>query len=383
MQRRWPAMPTCTKQILPGQIIGIVGGGQLGQMMTLVAKEMGFRVIILDPQADCPAGQVADDQIVAAYDDQSQIMALAKRVDVLTYEFENVDAQTIEAAQAYTWIPQGTKALRIAQDRLLEKQFLVDQQLPHAAFEIVTTQAELVTAVAKVGFPCLLKTTRGGYDGKGQVILRSATDIAAAEQLLTAGICVLEAMVHFDQEISVMISQNSSGQQAIFPVIENQHRDNISHISICPARIPAALAEQAQSVAAKIAAQIELVGTLGVEFFVGQDGQLYVNEIAPRPHNSGHLTIEACDFSQFATHIRGVCNWPLQQPRLWQSAIVVNVLGQHWQVALDASRQSAVWHYHDYGKDVQKTNRKMGHVTVLTNTVEETLVALKATKIWD
>lgn len=191
-------------------------------------------------------------------------------------------AQTIEAAQAYTWIPQGTKALRIAQDRLLEKQFLVDQQLPHAAFEIVTTQAELVTAVAKVGFPCLLKTTRGGYDGKGQVILRSATDIAAAEQLLTAGICVLEAMVHFDQEISVMISQNSSGQQAIFPVIENQHRDNISHISICPARIPAALAEQAQSVAAKIAAQIELVGTLGVEFFVGQDGQLYVNEIAPR-----------------------------------------------------------------------------------------------------
>lgn len=376
-------MPTCTKQILPGQIIGIVGGGQLGQMMTLVAKEMGFRVIILDPQADCPAGQVADDQIVAAYDDQSQIMALAKRVDVLTYEFENVDAQTIEVAQAYTWIPQGTKALRIAQDRLLEKQFLVDQQLPHAAFEIVTTQAELVTAVAKVGFPCLLKTTRGGYDGKGQVILRSATDIAAAEQLLTAGICVLEAMVHFDQEISVMISQNSSGQQAIFPVIENQHRDNISHISICPARIPAALAEQAQSVAAKIAAQIELVGTLGVEFFVGQDGQLYVNEIAPRPHNSGHLTIEACDFSQFATHIRGVCNWPLQQPRLWQSAIVVNVLGQHWQVALDASRQSAVWHYHDYGKDVQKTNRKMGHVTVLTNTVEETLVALKATKIWD
>ena len=376
-------MPTCTKQILPGQIIGIVGGGQLGQMMTLVAKEMGFRVIILDPQADCPAGQVADDQIVAAYDDQSQIMALAKRVDVLTYEFENVDAQTIEVAQAYTWIPQGTKALRIAQDRLLEKQFLVDQQLPHAAFEIVTTQAELVTAVAKVGFPCLLKTTRGGYDGKGQVILRSATDIAAAEQLLTAGICVLEAMVHFDQEISVMISQNSSGQQAIFPVIENQHRDNISHISICPARIPAALAEQAQSVAAKIAAQIELVGTLGGEFFVGQDGQLYVNEIAPRPHNSGHLTIEACDFSQFATHIRGVCNWPLQQPRLWQSAIVVNVLGQHWQVALDASRQSAVWHYHDYGKDVQKTNRKMGHVTVLTNTVEETLVALKATKIWD
>ncbi len=265
---------------------------------------------------------------------------------------------------------------------MLEKQFLVDQQLPHAAFEIVTTQAELVTAVAKVGFPCLLKTTRGGYDGKGQVILRSATDIAAAEQLLTAGICVLEAMVHFDQEISVMISQNSSGQQAIFPVIENQHRDNISHISICPARIPAALAEQAQSVAAKIAAQIELVGTLGVEFFVGQDGQLYVNEIAPRPHNSGHLTIEACDFSQFATHIRGVCNWPLQQPRLWQSAIVVNVLGQHWQVALDASRQSAVWHYHDYGKDVQKTNRKMGHVTGLTNTVEETLVALKATKIW-
>ncbi|WP_413525878.1 5-(carboxyamino)imidazole ribonucleotide synthase [Latilactobacillus curvatus] len=376
-------MPTCTKQILPGQIIGIVGGGQLGQMMTLVAKEMGFRVIILDPQADCPAGQVADDQIVAAYDDQSQIMALAKRVDVLTYEFENVDAQTIEVAQAYTWIPQGTKALRIAQDRLLEKQFLVDQQLPHAAFEIVTTQAELVTAVAKVGFPCLLKTTRGGYDGKGQVILRSATDIAAAEQLLTTGICVLEAMVHFDQEISVMISQNSSGQQAIFPVIENQHRDNISHISICPARIPAALAEQAQSVAAKIAAQIELVGTLGGEFFVGQDGQLYVNEIAPRPHNSGHLTIEACDFSQFATHIRGVCNWPLQQPRLWQSAIVVNVLGQHWQVALDASRQSAVWHYHDYGKDVQKTNRKMGHMTVLTNTVEETLVALKATKIWD
>ncbi|UTB70168.1 5-(carboxyamino)imidazole ribonucleotide synthase [Latilactobacillus curvatus] len=376
-------MQTLTNQILPGQTIGIVGGGQLGQMMTLAAKEMGFAVIILDPQADCPAGQVADDQIVAAYDDQAQIMMLAQRVDVLTYEFENVDAKTIEAAREYTWIPQGTKALRIAQDRLLEKQFLVDQQLPHATFEIVTAPAELIPAVKKVGFPCILKTTRSGYDGKGQVILRSAMDMEVAQQLLTASVCVLEAMVHFDQEISVIISQNSAGQQAVFPAIENQHRDNILHISICPARISAALAAQAESVAAKIATQIELVGTLGVEFFVGHDGQLYVNEIAPRPHNSGHLTIEACDFSQFATHIRGVCNWPLQQPRLWQSAIVVNVLGQHWQVALDASRQSAVWHYHDYGKDVQKTNRKMGHVTVLTNTVEETLVALKATKIWD
>ncbi len=376
-------MQTLTNQILPGQTIGIVGGGQLGQMMTLAAKEMGFAVIILDPQADCPAGQVADDQIVAAYDDQAQIMMLAQRVDVLTYEFENVDAKTIEAAREYTWIPQGTKALRIAQDRLLEKQFLVDQQLPHATFEIVTTPAELIPAVKKVGFPCILKTTRGGYDGKGQVILRSAMDMEVAQRLLTASVCVLEAMVHFDQEISVIISQNSAGQQAVFPAIENQHRDNILHISICPARISAALAAQAESVAAKIATQIELVGTLGVEFFVGHDGQLYVNEIAPRPHNPGHLTIEACDFSQFATHIRGVCNWPLQIPQLWQSAVMVNILGQHWQAALTASRQSADWHYHDYGKVVQKVNRKMGHVTLLTPAVDETLTAIKKTKIWD
>lgn len=375
-------MTNLTKQILPGQVIGIIGGGQLGQMMTLAAKSMGFKVIVLDPQVDCPAGQVADDQIVAAYDDENQIIELAKRSDVVTYEFENVDATTIEKAQQLTRIPQGTKALRIAQDRVLEKQFLATEKLPHAAFKVVTSISELTKAVAEIGLPCLLKTARGGYDGKGQLVLRRASDIEAARALLDFGVCVLEEMVTFDQEISVMISQNWAGQQALFPVIENQHRHNILHISICPARVPAAVAQEAKEIAQKIATEIELVGTLGVEFFVTPTGQLFVNEIAPRPHNSGHLTIEACDLSQFMAHIRGICNWPLQTPRLWQSAVMVNVLGQDVPGALAKSCQSTDWSYHDYGKAERKENRKMGHITLLTDDLNKTLSEIEATQIW-
>lgn len=377
-------MSNSTKQpIMPGQTIGIIGGGQLGQMMTSEAKAMGYRVIILDPQVDCPAGQVADQQIVAAYDDEAQIIELAKQSDVLTYEFENVDAATIEKAQAWTLVPQGTKALRTTQDRVLEKQFLAAHQLPHAAFAVVTTKTELTQAVAKLGLPAVLKTTRGGYDGKGQFVLKQATDIEAAAELLAAGRCVLEAMVDFNCEISVIISQNWQGQQSVFPVIENQHRHNILHISLCPARIEPQLAQQAQAVAAKIAQQIALVGTLGIEFFVGTNGQLYVNELAPRPHNSGHLTIEACDWSQFATHIRGVCNWPLATPKLWQPAVMVNVLGQTLTAAKQASSERADWHFHDYGKALAKSNRKMGHITILNQDLTATLQMLTATKIWD
>ena len=183
-------MTNLTKQILPGQVIGIIGGGQLGQMMTLAAKSMGFKVIVLDPQVDCPAGQVADDQIVAAYDDENQIIELAKRSDVVTYEFENVDATTIEKAQQLTQIPQGTKALRIAQDRVLEKQFLATEKLPHAAFKVVTSISDLTKAVAEIGLPCLLKTARGGYDGKGQLVLRRASDIEPLEHFwILAFVC--------------------------------------------------------------------------------------------------------------------------------------------------------------------------------------------------
>jgi len=369
--------------IMPGETIGIIGGGQLGQMMTMAAKSMGYRVLILDPQADCPAGQVADGQIIAAYDSEAQIIELAQKSDVVTYEFENVDAATIEKAQAFSQFPQGTKALRISQDRVLEKQFLAAQELPHAAFEVVTTEVELTTAVAKIGLPAILKTTRGGYDGKGQLVLNRAVDLAKATPLLQSGPCVLEAMVDFNREISVMISQNWDGQQSVFPVIENQHRHNILHISISPARITRALAQQAQAIATKIATEIELVGTLGIEFFVTAQGELYVNEIAPRPHNSGHLTIEACDWSQFATHIRGVCNWPLATPQQWQPAIMVNVLGQDVAEALKVSQQQATWHYHDYGKAERKLNRKMGHITILTDQPETTLAQIKATQIWD
>ena len=371
-------------RILPGQTIGIIGGGQLGQMLTFAAKQAGFKVVILDPTPACPAAQAADEQIVAPYDDRDAIERLATQADVLTYEFENVDLAALEAVSDRVSIPQGTELLRITKDRIREKTFLRDSGLRTAAFAPVNSADELRQAVATIGLPAILKTCEGGYDGKGQVTLRTVADLdlPVVREILATGQCILEQMVAFTCECSVMVGRSVSGEVTVFPVSENIHRNHILHESIVPARISPALRDEATQVARIIAAKLNLCGILGVEMFMGKDGHVYVNELAPRPHNSGHYSIEACDFSQFAVHNRAICDWPMPEVHLLQPVVMVNVLGQHVERVRRLIATKPQWHFHDYGKAEVRRDRKMGHVTVLTDDVAATLAEIDATGVW-
>lgn len=378
-------MPTLTRDhfIPQGGTIGIIGGGQLGQMMALDAKYAGMKTIILDPTPDCPAGQCADDQLVAPYDDRRAIEELAARADVLTYEFENVDLAALEAVADQVELPQGTELLRITKDRLREKSFLRDAGLSTAPFRAVKNAAELTAALEEIGYPSVLKTCEGGYDGHGQVVLKSAADLAGCDVILTTKNCILEGWVDFDLECSVMVARNANGEVVTFPVSENIHQNEILHLSIVPARISEELQDRAQEMAKQIARKLDLKGILGVEMFVKKDGAIYVNELAPRPHNSGHFSIEACDFSQFALHNRAICNWPLPAPTLLKPAVMVNILGQHQKGAAALIKQKPTWHFHDYGKAESRINRKMGHVTILTDDLDATIEEIAATHLWD
>lgn len=369
--------------IQQGKTIGIIGGGQLGQMMALGAKETGMRVIILDPTPNCPAGQVADEQIIAPYSDRGAIEKLAQMADVLTYEFENVDLKALQSVSDKVYIPQGTNLLYTTKNRLREKTFLREAGLKTAPFKPVNNQEGLRDAIAEIGYPCVLKTSEGGYDGHGQVVLKTEEGLSEALELADKRECILEGWVPFDLECSVMVGRNENGKVTVFPVAENIHHDEILHLSIVPARISIDLQKKAKSMAVQIAEAINLRGILGVEMFVAHSGEIYINELAPRPHNSGHYTIEACNFSQFAVHNRAICNWPLPKINLLSSVVMVNVLGQHVQGVRDQIKVKPNWHFHDYGKAEVRHNRKMGHITILTNNVDKTLKEIADTKIWN
>lgn len=370
------------KFIPQGSTIGIIGGGQLGQMMALDAKQTGMKVIILDPTPNCPAGQVADEQIVAPYADTKAIEKLADKADVLTYEFENVDLNALEDVQDRVYLPQGTNLLYTTKNRLREKNFLRQAGVKTAPFMAVHTSAELKDAVKKIGYPAVLKTSEGGYDGHGQEVLRNKDDLDKCAPILATGDCILEGWVPFNRECSVMVGRNEDGEITAFPVSENIHHDEILHLSIVPARISSELQQKAQKIAVQIAQAINLRGILGVEMFVTDDGEIYINELAPRPHNSGHYSIEACNFSQFAIHNRAICNWPLPQVELLKLVVMVNVLGQHVNGVRQQIQKKADWHFHDYGKAEVRHNRKMGHVTILTDDIEATLAEIDNTGIW-
>jgi 5-(carboxyamino)imidazole ribonucleotide synthase len=372
-----------TKPILPGQTIGIVGGGQLGRMMAIAAKQMGFRIGVLDPTEDCPAAQVADWQIVSDYDDTPALLKLAQKSDVLTYEFENVDVEALNNISQTVSIPQGTDLLAITQDRLLEKAFLEENNIMIAPFATITHATDIQDSLDDVGFPCVLKTTRGGYDGKGQYVIYSMADIVPAMNLLRQGTCVLEAWIPFEKEISVLVSGNGQGETTVFPVVENIHRNNILHETIAPARIDEEVITEVHRIAKKIAEAINLAGTLCVEMFLTKEGSIYVNELAPRPHNSGHYTIEACSMDQFEAHIRGICGWPLDEVELLSPAVMVNVLGDEFYETQALISDKPHWHYHYYGKAEVKYGRKMGHITILTKDIPETLEEIYQTSIWD
>lgn len=372
-----------SQTILPGAMIGIIGGGQLGRMMALAAKAQGFRIAVLEPTADSPCGQVADFEVIGAYDDREAISKLAELSDVITYEFENIDAETLSWLCEQAYAPQGPKLLTITQDRIKEKASIQEAGVEVAPYEVVSSTEDLFLKINTIGYPAVLKTARGGYDGKGQLVIREKQDLAKAESLLNHGPCVLEKWIPFEKEISVIVTRKLDGETAFFPVAENIHRDNILDKTIVPARIPQVFQTEAVQLAKKLADSLQLVGTLAVEMFLCGDGTIYINELAPRPHNSGHYTIEACETSQFEQHIRAICNWPLGSTELLKPAVMVNLLGEHLETLYKEIPTTNDWKIHLYGKKEAKTKRKMGHVTILRENVETALAEVKESRIWD
>ncbi|MGY6208726.1 5-(carboxyamino)imidazole ribonucleotide synthase [Cytobacillus firmus] len=368
--------------ILPGQTIGIIGGGQLGRMMALAAKANGFRIAILDPAEDSPCGQVADIKIIGEYGHLDSIKKLADVSDVVTYEFENISAEALEWLCANAHVPQGSEVLEITQDRTKEKTAIQKAGCVVAPYAVITTEKDIYDNIEKLGYPAVLKTSRGGYDGKGQVVIKSGQDIKKAAELLDNGVCVLEKWIAFEKEISVIICRNISGEKAVFPVGENVHKENILHQTIVPAMITADAEERAVKAANQLAEALSLVGTLAVEMFLTKDGQIYINELAPRPHNSGHYSIEACETSQFEQHIRAVCNWPLGSTELLKPAVMVNILGEHQEPLIKKIPELDDWKIHLYGKKDAKYKRKMGHVTLLRNSAEEAIEEAEKSGIW-
>ncbi len=368
--------------IEPGKTIGIIGGGQLGRMMALAAKEAGFRIAVLEPAEGAPCTQTADIVIQAPYNDKDALNRLADVSDVITYEFENIDYEGLKELMNIAYIPQGAELIRITQNRIFEKEAIAGAGVPVAPYRVIKTENDLEQSIAELGLPAVLKTATGGYDGKGQFVLRETSQASEAAALLGHGDCVLEQWIPFEKEISVIITRNSEGETTYFPAAENIHVDNILHESIVPARISEQTERAAREAAEKIAAALSLVGTLAVEMFVTRDGSIYINEVAPRPHNSGHYTIEACGISQFGQHIRAVCNWPLKSTSLLKQAVMVNVLGEHVEGVVQAIVHKPEWSVHLYGKDEAKEKRKMGHVTILTDNLEETLNDIENSHIW-
>lgn len=371
-----------TKIIYPGQTIGIIGGGQLGRMMALAAKEAGFKIAVLEPTMDSPCGQVADIRIVAPYDDEAALEELAEVSDVITYEFENIDYDGLKRLTQMAYVPQGAELVRITQNRVTEKEAIVKAGCPVAPYIVANTYEELVASIDKISYPCIVKTARGGYDGKGQQLLNSAADLPLAEGLFAHSQCIAEGFVPFVKEVSVIVQRNGDGELYCQPVGENIHVHHILHETIVPARIEKMTAQSVEQEAIKIADYLNLVGTLAVEMFVLENGEIIINELAPRPHNSGHYSIEACNISQFHQHIRAICGWPLRKPQLWAPSIMVNVLGQHVMPLSNSIAKYPEWSLHLYGKAEAKVNRKMGHVTIMTKDLEATLQQIESSGIW-
>ncbi|WP_201006993.1 5-(carboxyamino)imidazole ribonucleotide synthase [Paenibacillus glycanilyticus] len=379
------------RTLLPGSTIGVLGGGQLGRMMALAGSAMGYRFVALDPTTDAPCGQVAD-QIVAAYNDREAARELARRADVITYEFENVDADVAAMLMSESYVPQGSELLYTTQHRLREKRAIEAAGVRVAPYSEIGSSEELRAAAEKFGLPCVLKTAMGGYDGKGQWVIRSFDEIEEAyETLSRAGVeLVLEQFIKFDKELSVIAARSPQGEIKAFPAAENIHVENILHLSIVPARIAESVQKEAEKLAVKIAEGLGVVGLIAVELFLTADGELFVNELAPRPHNSGHYTMEACRTSQFEQHVRAVCNLPLGDTELLTPVVMVNVLGQHVEPLLArmakhdeaASRLNVAPKVHLYGKKDAVFKRKMGHVNVLAGDVQQALDWIEETTIW-
>jgi len=347
--------------LAPGAVIGIIGGGQLGRMSAMAAARLGYRVHVFSPEADGPAAQVSAASTVAEYADLEALRRFADAVDVITFEFENLPADSLALLESLKPVRPGARILATSQDRLLEKQFLNDAGIATAPWAKVEGEAELAAAVGKFGLPSVLKTTRLGYDGKGQTLLRAAEDVAPAFARLAPKPLVLEGFVTFAAEVSVMVARGVDGTVVTFDAVENRHRHHILDLTLAPAPLPQDLLAEAQDIARRVAEALELVGILGVEMFVTSDGELLVNEIAPRPHNSGHWTMDACPCGQFEMHIRAVAGLPLPPAMRHSDAVMKNLIGPEDMALWPRILATPGLIPHHYGKTEARPGRKMGH----------------------
>lgn len=364
------------KVYLPGATIGVMGGGQLGRMFAIAARRMGYRVHIFTPEENSPAGQFADLTRIADYGNEAAVRRFAEGVDVVTFEFENIPVQTVAwCEEACDVRPRGA-ILHIAQNRLREKTFLVGAGIPIAPFRAVRSAHELESAIEQIGRPAILKTAAFGYDGKGQQTITSRDDFDEIWSAGSADELVLEGAIQFEKEVSVIVARGPDGATATFPVCENIHRNHVLDVTVVPARVTPAVEKAAAQLACTIAEKLELIGLLAVEMFLKPSGDLLVNELAPRPHNSGHWTIEACATSQFEQHIRAICGLPLGSTDILRPAAMANLLGDVWQGGEpDWAGALAIEsvHLHLYGKTEPRPRRKMGHLTALGPTAEDAI----------
>lgn len=363
--------------ILPGATLGILGGGQLGRMFVMAARSMGYAVVVLDPDATCPASGWADQHIHASYDDTDALDRLARKCAAITTEFENVPARSLENLARLRPVRPSGGVLAVTQDRICEKNFLKSHGFDTAPFVAVEQRGALGAALQQVATPALMKSSRSGYDGKGQCWVRNLAEAEKAFDDLGGQPCVLEAGIAIQTEISVLIVRAVDGQVVAYPPGENIHRAGVLDVSIVPARISAEIAASATQIAMSIAEKLAYCGVMAVEFFVAKSGELLVNEIAPRPHNSGHYTLDACTTSQFEQQVRTLCGLPPGDAGLLSPAVMVNLLGDLWHVDQTPSWNQILCHprakLHLYGKREARPGRKMGHYTVLGESVEEAL----------
>jgi 5-(carboxyamino)imidazole ribonucleotide synthase len=367
-----------TRALMPGATIGVLGGGQLGRMMAVAARQMGYRIIVLDPSPRCPTAQVADGVVVGALDDAEAARHLARQVDVITLDTEHVPADVLEALEPIAPVRPGASVLRTIQDRMVQKQFLDRIGLPQAKWAPVD---DIHAALARVGRPAILKVRRAGYDGKGQVRIDPEDAADALFGKLRGEPAVAEEVIRFSREISVILARALDGQIQIYPIAENVHRRHILHTTRAPAPMPEPRRRRAEEIAVAVAEALGHVGVMAVEMFELPDGSLLVNEIAPRTHNSGHYTYGACATSQFEQHLRAVCGVPLGDPRALTGAVMVNLIGDLW------TRGAPAWsevlghpqaRLHLYGKDGPAPGRKMGHVVLLDDDTDRGLATAEA-----
>jgi 5-(carboxyamino)imidazole ribonucleotide synthase len=362
--------------ILPNATLGVLGGGQLGRMFTLAAYSMGYRVVVLDPDPHSPAGLIADQHIKANYRDHAALQLLGDECAAVTTEFENVPAESMEYLEKFCAVRPNAEAVRIAQDRIREKTFVQDHGLATAAFAAIYEDADIVAAIETLNAPLLMKTASLGYDGKGQIPVNTLAEARSAFEQLGNTACVLEEMIDLEREISVILARSINGLTAVYPVGENRHVNGILDTTIVPAALDASLGEKAIDMATRLADSINYCGILAVEFFCTRQGELLINELATRPHNSGHYTVDACATSQFEQQVRMMCGLPPGDTHMLSPVIMTNLLGDiwkdsepDWQQVLNESQA----HLHLYGKKEARPGRKMGHINCLAGDVEQAL----------